>query len=412
MKKVLKFNATTEFDEQFNKPYVNLTFQTYKDGKQNFGGHVIIYRREEPNYIFDYDEGEYFDCLLPNEKDIIFDGELNIVNTFSEYKDYDVEVGKVYAYWVGRESYGKYLTGPVPIKIRNLNVWWHYDKIIQTLNQLQSKHTNVTVKTVGFTRLGKQLNYVKIGSSENTIACVGAIHAGESGPEFLLTLAKQLLTENPQIFDKCSLAIMPVVNADMREKMVSGTPWYIRTNASGVDLNRNFDANFYNVNYSYNLASDDYRCPTYRGPYPNSEPETQAVINFIKQTNPKIVFSYHALSSITFDCLLSTSMAKNNVNFNNFLDEIYKIYSNAFRSAINYPTLSEFKTSLTCSAGSLPDYLYNLGIPAFDIEAHSDYVDMLIECKTDSTTEDTLALVTKGHKQAISEILNYFNKRN
>ena len=196
MKKVLKLTAKTEVDKSTNKQYVNLTFQTYKDGRTNFGGHVIIYRREEPNYVYDYDEGEYFDCLLPTENDIIFNGELEIDNTFSTYHDYDVEIGKVYVYWIGRESFGKYLTGPIAVKVRDLRVWWHFDTIVEKCNEIANKYKNVKLKNYGNTVLGKPLNAIIVGNENNLIACMGAVHGGESGPEILLTAVEEILNEN------------------------------------------------------------------------------------------------------------------------------------------------------------------------------------------------------------------------
>lgn len=410
MKKVLKFNAKTQIDDKTNKQYVNLVFQTYKDGKTNFGGRVIIYRREESGYVYDYDEGEYFDCLLPTENDIIFNGELPIDNTFSEYRDYDVEVGKVYAYWVGRESVGKFLTGPIAIKVRDLRVWWHFDTIVEKCYELQNSFNKVTIKNYGSTVLGKPLNAVLVGNQQNVIACVGAIHGGESGPEILLTAVKEILTEKRELLDKCGLAIMPVVNADMREKMTSGTPWYIRANLVGVDLNRNFNANWQIEDKSYNLSSADYRSPTYRGINPESEPETKAVVNFINEVDPKVIFSYHCLSSVSADELLSAKSAKNDTLYMMLSNIIAEIYSDGYREAVNYPLKEDKSIKSFSSSGSLPEFAYAKGIPAFDLEICLDYEDMLNRCRTDTTTVETLEFATRGHKNALIKILEYFSK--
>ena len=408
MKKVLKLNATV-IKNKLNKPCVRLDFQTFKDGKTNFGGHVIIYRREETNYVYDYDEGEYFNCLLPTENDIIFDGELPIENTFSTYFDNDVEIGKVYAYWVGRESFGKFLTGPIPIKVRDLNVWWHYDDIVNKIFELQRKYSAVSVKQVGFTVLRKPLYAVYVGNTDNLIAGVGAIHGGESGPEILISAVSNILSENPNFFDKCGIAFMPVINADMREKMVSGTPWYIRANAVSVDLNRNFDADFNFVDKSYNLSSDDYRSPTYRGPYPNSEPETQAVINFFNTINPNATFSYHCLSSISDDMFLTSKSAKNDNCYYEKANAIYKVYSNGFRDALNLPRRENLDVKPTCTSGSLPEYLYTKNVVAFDIELSFTIEEFLV-CRYDKTTPEILNSCIKGHIGGIKKVIEYFSK--
>jgi hypothetical protein len=62
------------------------------------------------------------------------------------------------------------------------------------------------------------------------------------------------------------------------------------TIADGVDLNRNFASHW---GYDDEGSSPIISSGTYRGIAPNSEPETQAVVNFINQNNFKFVISYH-----------------------------------------------------------------------------------------------------------------------
>ena len=133
-KKVLKLFATSTVREDggAEKQCVKITFQNYKDGYKDDGSLIYIYRREEPGYIFDFDEKEYFDCIpLPEEKDIIFSGHLEDMHTFCEYYDITAEVGKVYAYWVGKGEPLKFLTGPCAVKMREREVWWHFDEILE-----------------------------------------------------------------------------------------------------------------------------------------------------------------------------------------------------------------------------------------------------------------------------------------
>ena len=221
-------------------------------------------------------------------------------------------------------------------------------------------------------------------------------------------MSEEILNENPTLLDKCGMAIMPVVNADMREKMVSGTPWYIRTNAVGVDLNRNFNADWENVCTSYNLSSVDYRSPTYRGPHPESEPETKAVKNFLDSVNAKVVFSYHCLSSVSADELLCAKRGKDNAEFMKLANKLNEIYSDGYRTAVNYPLKTDKSIKSYCSSGSVPEYMYDKNVIAFDLEISKDYEDMLLRCKTDTTTVETLDFATRGHKNALIKILEYF----
>ena len=61
-KKVLKLFAVSSVKEVMGeqKQCVKISFQNYKDGYSDDGSDIIIYRREEPGYIFDYDEKEYY----------------------------------------------------------------------------------------------------------------------------------------------------------------------------------------------------------------------------------------------------------------------------------------------------------------------------------------------------------------
>lgn len=408
-KKVLKLFAksTVTTVDGKEKQCVKITFQNYKDGYQDDGSDIIIYRRPEDGYIFDYDEREYFDCLpLPTKDNVIFRGTLPDLNTFCEYEDTDAEVGKVYAYWVGKGEIGESLTGPVAVKMRDREVWWHHDEILEKTYALERDFSNVTTLEMGKTTHGMPLVALFIGNRENSIACTGAVHAGESGPEILLTALREILTNDPNAFSKCGIAVLPTVNADMREEMVNGAPWYIRKNARGVDLNRNLDADWEQIDYSYGLSSADPKSPTYRGPYPGSEPESVAMMKFIEEAKPKIVFSYHFLCSISTDRLLSSKSAIGDSNYISKLDEISTVYSEAFRGAINAAPRKFNTTELICSAGSLITWLYKRGIPAFDIEMSQDLTDLAI-CKKDVSTPQMLNKAIRGHKAALLKIINF-----
>lgn len=61
---------------------------------------------------------------------------------------------------------------------------------------------------------------------------------------------------------------------------------FTRINANGVDLNRNFDADWEN-------GSSDKSSTTYRGDAPMSEPEAIVCDNIIKRENPNFVIDFH-----------------------------------------------------------------------------------------------------------------------
>ncbi len=127
---------------------------------------------------------------------------------------------------------------------------------------------------------------------------IGVIHGGESGAELMLPAIEGVLKQHDDLLDEVSIAAIPVVNVDERERLVNGVPWYLRTNANGVDLNRNFPADWDMVEYGYGLDSSDPDSGTYRGPSPASEPETKAVMAFLQERLLQAVYAFHCLASI------------------------------------------------------------------------------------------------------------------
>ena len=415
MHKVQKFNAKCVFEDKNGEkvPCVKLNFQVNKwDAPPKDGFQLVdVYRREEPDFRHDYDEWEYFEGLVPREEDLIFSGEVEISNTFSEFSDYDVEIGKVYVYWIGKGDVGVRLSAPRPIKVRDPYIWWSFDEILSRTYALRDRF-GATVRQFGRTVLGKPLNAVTVGNRDSLIACIGAVHAGESGPEILLRALERILERDPHAFDRCGIAVMPVVNADMREQMACGVaPWYNRLNLVGVDINRNFDADWSLVDRSYNLSSDDSRSPTYRGTCPNSEPETRAVTELLDQLRPVAVFSYHYMSSITGDRLLSASVSAEDEEYRELCNRISRAYSDGFRDGMNEPRANNTETVFACTGGSLASYAYRrLGVPAFDIETSvTDLLEMKARCTCDKATREDLDRTVDGHEKAILKIVELFS---
>ncbi len=125
------------------------------------------------------------------------------------------------------------------------------------------------------------------------IVFTGGIHAREYTPvELLTTFAENLVTNygiDPDItwvLDNHIVHIIPIANPDGRKRAETGLLWRknvnenycgATSNSRGADLNRNFQ-------YGWGCCggSSASQCnQTYRGPFAASEPETQAVQNFL-----------------------------------------------------------------------------------------------------------------------------------
>ena len=178
MRKVLKSTATT-ITQKVNgreKECVRLYFQYNKEGKTYEEGDIKIYRRLDDGYVFDWDEMEYFDGMMPTSDELIFEGRLPEQGTFCEYIDENVEIGNVYVYWIVKGDSTP--AGPLAVKVRDSRVWWRYDKILAEIERIKTDFTRIEVKEEGRSVLGKPLYSLTVGNPEKRVALVGAVHAG------------------------------------------------------------------------------------------------------------------------------------------------------------------------------------------------------------------------------------------
>jgi len=104
-----------------------------------------------------------------------------------------------------------------------------------------------------------------------------------------------------ELLDAVEVWIVPVANPDGYQYTFTNERLWrknLRDNdgdgqitlADGVDINRNFDSRW---GYDDEGSSSLWSAEDYRGPAPNSEPETQAVVNFVQSHDFKFILSYH-----------------------------------------------------------------------------------------------------------------------
>lgn len=118
-------------------------------------------------------------------------------------------------------------------------------------------------------------NY-KMGSGKNPTVIIGGVHGDE--PEGVM-LVEALLEYLESISPKLNWILIPCLNPD-------GYISHKRTNANGVDLNRNFPTPDW---------SPEAKAPRYHpGSGPESEPETKALVNLIKTEKPEIIIHCHS----------------------------------------------------------------------------------------------------------------------
>ena len=139
-------------------------------------------------------------------------------------------------------------------------------------------HTEV----FGHSRDGKAIRATILGEGRETYLMLGVIHGNEPLGAPLLERFIQRVEEDPELARGKRLVVVPVVNPD-------GLATNSRTNARGIDLNRNFPAS-------------NWRAARRHGTHPGSEPETCAVLKIMRQFNPSRILAVHSpLSCVNFD---------------------------------------------------------------------------------------------------------------
>lgn len=184
------------------------------------------------------------------------------------------------------------------------------EEIAAFVNEIHDRYPDITaVKSIGKTLEGRDILAIKISDNasedetEPTILVNGMHHAREvMTPEITTDMVDYLTSnygQNSEVtkwVDETEIWVVPMFNLDGNNKMwTENSMWRKNTrNGHGVDINRNYPAgwNSCNGSSSYTSAQD------YRGTAPASEPETQAMMNFVASIKPVFNISYHSYSEI------------------------------------------------------------------------------------------------------------------
>ena len=367
---------------------------------------IVIYRKKT-DFVAFKDFAEFFDGMTCSDEDIIYSGpiELECERGFT-YLDDTVSVGSTYAYWVG--TAGSEPTGPYPVKVRDPRIWWSPETVSQEIQNLKEAYPSlVQVSVVGKTVEGRSIFGLEVGNARKKVALIGTIHASESGPELILPVIRNLLEHHREIFEDVSVVAIPCVNLDEKKRVADGVPWYLRRNAISVDLNRNFPGNWEEVIHFYNSSSADPGSVIYRGAGPASEPETQAVMAFIRTHHPEVVLSFHHVASVAGKLLLAPEVAAEGEEAKQKFQRIFDTYVEGYcagfpdekPNGVLAGNLLRFEAP---KSGSLGVWCYTeLGIPAFDIEGEKNAI------LKKSLTEDTdMELLSRNQQQHAAALLN------
>jgi len=132
---------------------------------------------------------------------------------------------------------------------------------------------------IGLAADGRPLAVEMFGSGPRTVLVLGGIHGDETRSVEVAGFLADYLAATPEAVIGKTVAVL--VNANP-----TGAAGHTRTNANGVDLNRNFSARNWRPGV---MGRRDYP-----GPSPASEPETQAILRAFEVLRPCLVVSLHS----------------------------------------------------------------------------------------------------------------------
>uniref|UniRef100_A0A667ZVY5 Carboxypeptidase B2 (plasma) n=1 Tax=Myripristis murdjan TaxID=586833 RepID=A0A667ZVY5_9TELE len=191
------------------------------------------------------------------------------------------------------------------------------------------------------------------------------IHAREwISPAFCMWFVQNVSPISPEpnithILNHMDVYVLPVMNPDgYKYTWTTNRMW--RKNRSystdsscvGVDLNRNFDANWCTEG-----ASDKPCSEIYCGAFPESEPESEAVANFLRSHKDSVqlyltIHSYSQMLLFPYSCTLDE--AENHNELVSFA-KIRRYYRNTYKYGAGGKTIY-------LAPGGSDDWAYNLGI--------------------------------------------------
>ena len=207
------------------------------------------------------------------------------------------------------------ITTPTPVT---------YEILEEYTARLKDKYDLIRLATCGKSVMGKELLSLCIGNGAKKILYVGGTHANEWITSlFLLRFCENLAEafnndscmcgyEVRAILEKITFVLIPCFNPDGTDLFIKGisscgnlkeriydiskfdfSNW--TANANGVDLNHNFNADWYSLrDYEEKQGILKPAPRRFGGFFPESEPETKAITHFLRKVAFDRLYSFHS----------------------------------------------------------------------------------------------------------------------
>lgn len=228
---------------------------------------------------------------------------------------------------------GQKIIVPYGFDVIDTDIDYTYDVLERDIKGLKARYPFLETGIAGKSSLGRDLYYIRIGRGNNQVFYNASIHALEwiNSPvmmKFTEDFSKAYATGAPiigydtnEIWNKSSIYIIPMVNPDGVDLVINGlmpgNPNYYRliawnkgrrdfssdweANNNGVDLNHNFNAAWNESKEAAAAIGITGPGPTrYPGAYPESEPESSALVDFTNEHDFRLVLAYHSQGEVIY----------------------------------------------------------------------------------------------------------------
>lgn len=191
---------------------------------------------------------------------------------------------------------------------------YDYRTMNEEIDALLEKYNTIEAFSIGKSVMNKDIPCLKIGRGSKKLFLSGAYHGLEYlTAAFLIRFIKHYAEnfyngtgDTKELFGKVTLFVSPMINPDGVDIAVNGlditnpyhralismvgihsfnTVW--QANARGVDINHNYDA-------KWNMVMEKPSPSKYGGEMAESEPETRAVVEFVRRMNFDMLLAFHS----------------------------------------------------------------------------------------------------------------------
>lgn len=209
------------------------------------------------------------------------------------------------------------------LQLNSIFEYFDHKNLEEILVKLKNKYEFIEIGALGNSIFGKSIPRLTLGNGSKNVIYIGGHHGMEWMTSALLMQFVHDFCEEYQkgtnifdvstrvLFETRKIHIVPMLNPDGIDYAIHGTNennimhnrllkmngsadfshW--QANARGVDLNHNYNAGFSEYKIIERKENITPGATKYSGEYPESEPETRVLCNFVRFERPSLALTLH-----------------------------------------------------------------------------------------------------------------------